>query len=191
MTLPTRTNAIRFLSKVRCSKNVIEHCIVVSNLATAIARACERRGVAIDVKLVEIGSLLHDVGRSVTHDVRHGVIGGALARANGFDDRIVRIIETHVGAGIPEEEAEVIGLPKRDFMPGTVEERIVAYVDKLIKGRKRIEVDEVLEEFSKMLGASHPALNRFRNLHREISALTDSDQLGSSDPRKVAERRSP
>jgi len=189
MTLPTRTNAIRFLSKVGCSKNVIEHCIVVSNLANAIARACERRGVPIDVKLVEIASLLHDVGRSVTHDVRHGVIGGALARANGFDDRIARVIETHVGAGIPEEEAELIGLPKRDFMPETIEEKIVAYADKLIKGRKRIEVDEVLEDFSKMLGANHPALNRFRNLHREISTLTDSDQLGSSYPRKAMEKR--
>jgi len=188
MTLPTRTDAIRFLSKIGCPKSVIDHCIVVSNLAAAIAKACERRGIPVDVKLVEIASLLHDAGRSVTHDVRHGVLGGALARANGFDDRIARIIETHVGAGIPEEEAEVIGLPKRDFMPETIEEKIVAYADKLIKGRKRIEVDEVLEEFSKMLGADHPALNRFRNLHREISTLTDSDQLGSSDPRKATEK---
>ena len=73
-------------------------------------------------------------------------------------------------------------------MPETIEEKIVAYADKLIKGRKRIEVDEVLEDFSKMLRANHPALNRFRNLHREISTLTDSDQLGSSDPRKATEK---
>jgi len=188
MTLPTRTNAIRFLSKIGCSKSVIDHCIVVSNLATAIARAYERRGISVDVKLVEIASLLHDVGRSVTHDVRHGVLGGALARANGFDERIVRIIETHVGAGIPQDEAEVIGLPKRDFMPKTIEEKIVAYADKLMKGKKRVEVDEVLEEFSKTLGANHPALNRFRDLHREISTLTESDRLGSSDSRKATER---
>jgi len=185
MTLPTRANAIRFLRKVGCSKNVIEHCIVVSDLATAIAKACERRGSSVDVKLVEIASLLHDVGRSVTHDVRHGVIGGAQTRAIGFDERVVRIVETHVGAGIPEEEAGVIGLPKKDFMPETIEEKIVAYADKLIKGKKRIEVDEVLEEFSRMLGANHPALTRFRNLHKEISTLTSSDRLGSSDSRKT------
>jgi len=188
MMLPTRTDAIRFLRKTGCSKNVIEHCIVVSNLAVSIAKVCERRGAPIDIKLVEIASLLHDIGRSVTHDVRHGVIGGDLARANGFDARIVRIIETHVGAGIPEEEAEVIGLPKRDFMPQTIEEKIVAYADKLIKGKKRIKVDEALEEFSKMLGANHPALNRFRDLHREISALIESGHLGNSDSRKATER---
>jgi len=188
MTLPSRASAIRFLSKVGCSKSVVDHCIVVSNLAAAIARGCERRGIPVDVKLVEIASLLHDVGRSVTHDVRHGVLGGALARANGFDERIVRIIEAHVGAGIPADEAEEIGLPRRDFMPKTIEEKIVAYADKLMKGKKRVEVDEVLEEFSKTLGANHPALNRFRNLHREISTLTDSDRLGSSDSRKATER---
>jgi uncharacterized protein len=188
MTLPSRASAIRFLSKAGCSKSVVDHCIVVSNLAAAIARACERRGIPVDIKLVEIASLLHDVGRSVTHDVRHGVLGGALARANGFDERIVSIIETHVGAGIPADEAEDIGLPRRDFMPKTIEEKIVAYADKLMKGKKRVEVDEVLEEFSKTLGAHHPALNRFRNLHREISTLTDSDRVGSSDSRKATER---
>jgi len=188
MTLPTRTNAIKFLSKIGCSKSVVDHCIVVSNLAAAIAKACERRGIPVDIKLVEVASLLHDAGRSVTHDVRHGVIGGALARANGFDERVVRIIETHVGAGIPADEAEKIGLPKRDFMPETIEEKIVAYADKLMKGKKRIEVDEVLEEFSKTLGANHPALNRFRNLHMEISTLTDSDRLGSSDSEKASKR---
>jgi len=191
MTLSTRTNAIRFLSKIGCPKNVIDHCIVVSNLATAIAKACERRGIPVDIKLVEIASLLHDAGRSVTHDVRHGVIGSALARANGFDERIMHVIETHVGAGIPADEAEAIGLPKRDFMPQTMEEKIVAYADKLVKGKKRIGVDEVLEEFSKMLGANHPALNRFRDLDREISTLAGSDQLGSSDLRKATEKRPP
>jgi len=188
MTLPTRIHAIRFLSRIGCSKSVIDHCIVVSDLAAAIARACERSGIPVDVKLVEAASLLHDAGRSVTHDVRHGVLGGALARANGFDERIVRIIETHVGAGIPADEAEEIGLPKRDFMPRTIEEKIVAYADKLMKGKKRAEVDEVLEEFSKTLGANHPALNRFRNLHREIFTLIDSDRLGISDSRKAIER---
>jgi uncharacterized protein len=188
MILPTRAHAIRFLTKIGCSKSVIDHCVVVSNLATAIARGCERRGIPVDVKLVEIASLLHDAGRSVTHDVRHGVLGGALARANGFDERIVRIIETHVGAGIPAAEAEKIGLPKRDFMPKTIEEKIVAYADKLMKGGKRQEVNEVLEEFSKTLGDNHPALNRFRNLHREISTLTDSDRFGSSDSRKATEK---
>jgi len=171
MKLPTRTNTIRFLSKIGTPKKVIDHCIAVSNLATAIAKACEGNGTPVDVRLVEIASLLHDSGRSLTHDVRHGVIGSALARANGFDERIVRIIETHVGAGIPADEAEAIGLPKRNFMPQTVEEKIVAYADKLVKGKRRIGVDEVIEEFSKILGSNHPALNRFRDLHREISTL--------------------
>lgn len=188
MTIPTRADAIRFLRKIGCPKNVIDHSIVVSNLAVAMAEACEREGIPVDVKLVEIGSLLHDSGRSVTHDVRHGVIGGALTRANGFDERIVRIIENHVGAGIPAKEAEAVGLPKRDFMPETIEEKIVAYADKLMKGNKRIGVDEVLEEFSKTLGANHPALNRFRNLHREMSSLIGGDQLGNSDSGKAKER---
>jgi uncharacterized protein len=50
--------------------------MAVSALAVKFAEACKKRGLKVDVELVEVGALLHDIGRSKTHDVNHSVVRG-------------------------------------------------------------------------------------------------------------------
>lgn len=85
-------------------------------------------------------------------------------------------MERHVGSGIPAEEAVKIGLPKRDFIPETLEEKIVSYADKLIEGKHRVPFDEALDKFAKDLGADHPAIDRLRRLHMELVRLIGEPQ---------------
>ena len=169
--LPSRRESIGILRKAGCSSKIIKHCEAVSSLAVKIALRFRYRGIPIDLKVVEIGGLLHDIGRSKTHDVGHGAIGADLARSFDLPDTVVNIIERHIGAGIRKEEARKIGLPGRDFVPLTLEEKIVAYADKLVKGDHYISFDEALKDFSKELGPDHPAIKRFRKLHEEISKV--------------------
>lgn len=110
---------IEILKKAGCSERVIEHCVAVCKKAVEIASKID----GVDLELVRIGALLHDIGRSKTHGVEHGVVGGKIARELGFSDKIVRIIERHVGAGIPKEEAIKLGLPPKDYIPETLEEK--------------------------------------------------------------------
>jgi uncharacterized protein len=173
--IPSREEAILFLRKVGCSKEVVKHCILVSEVASEIAQACKRRGKDVNVKLVEVGAILHDVGRSITHGVKHGVIGGDIVRKAGFPEAIARIVENHIGAGIPAEEAAALGLEARDYVPKTLEEKIVTYADKLVEGSKRVGVSDAIEYFSRNLGPKHPALKRFKRLHEEISNLAGSE----------------
>jgi uncharacterized protein len=169
--LPNCDEAIDFLKKVGCHPQVIKHSKKVKDVAVEIAKACIMNGVKVNIDLVKVGALLHDIGRSLTHDVKHGFYGGVIAKALNLPEELIKIIERHVGAGIPKDEAHLLGLPKADYVPETIEEKIVAYADKLVIGTKKVEFEKALEEFYKSLGHNHPAVDRFKKLHEEISSL--------------------
>lgn len=172
--LPSSRGAVRLLKKVNCPHNVINHCKAVSKLAVRIAKKLKKKGIPVDVKLIKIGGLLHDIGRSKTHNIEHALIGSEIARSFDLPEAVVKIIERHVGSGITAEEAIQLGLPERNFMPTTLEEKIVSYADKLIAGNHRMDFNEALERFSTDLGATHPAVCRLKQLHKEfISILGD------------------
>ncbi len=126
---------------------------------------------SIDLHLIEIGALLHDLGRSQTTTIKHGVLGAEMARKLNLDDTLVNIIAHHVGAGIPSEEAEGLGLPPHDYLPKTPEEKIVCYADKLIARNRKMSYEEAKRQMIKELGREHPAVERFERLHKEILDL--------------------
>jgi len=164
-----REEALELLKRAGCSEEVIEHCKTVEKVAVKLAEQISKFR-EVDVEQVRIGSLLHDIGRARTHGIRHGVEGGQILRNMGAGE-FVRFAENHIGAGIPAEEAEKLGLPRRDFVPSTLEEKIVAYADKLVVGNKVVPFEKALEIFREELGEGHPALARLRALHEEIEAL--------------------
>ncbi len=156
---------IEILKKLGCSDRVIEHTLAVKRVALRIA---DEVRIPVDRELVRMGALLHDIGRARTHGIEHAVVGAEMAREMGVDKRIVRIIERHIGAGITADEARALGLPDKDYVPQTPEEKIVAYADNLIKGNRETGFDEALEEFRSISGIGKPAVERFIRLHEEI-----------------------
>jgi len=129
-------DCIALLRRAGCSDDVVAHCRAVRDLALAYAD-----GIA-DRDLIEAGALLHDIGRGVTHDLHHAEAGGAICRAFGLDERIERIVERHIGAGLTADECSLLGLIPRDCMPATLEEKIVAHADNLVKGTRAITMEE-------------------------------------------------
>jgi uncharacterized protein len=169
--VPTRVEALNFLLKTNCPKSVIEHCKTVSKFAVRIAKAFKKKGFNVDVHLVEVGALLHDIGRSKTHKVDHGIIGGEIARTLGLPNSVVQIIERHVGGGISKEEAEILGLPAKDYFPQTLEEKIVSYADKRVERLSTIPIEQALKPYVASLGENHLAINKIKKLHEEIVAI--------------------
>jgi len=167
--LPTRAQALNFLAKAGCSQGVIEHCKTVSGFAVKVAKAFQRKGFNIDLQLVEISALLHDIGRSKTHSVDHGIIGGKITRSLGLPKSVVNIIERHVGGGVPKEEAEQLGWPARDYLPRTLEEKIVCYADKRVEGLRTVPIEQAIKTYEASLGKKHPAIDRIKRLHEEIA----------------------
>ena len=154
-----------------CPENVVEHCLAVSEYAYELALAIKNKDYNVDVELVRLGGLLHDIGRSKTHGIEHGVVGAEILRELGFDEKIALIAERHIGAGITKEEAIELGLPPKDYLPVTLEEKIVAHADNLIFGTKRVEIDDVIKKFEKKLGKNHPSIKRIIMLNDEINNL--------------------
>ena len=167
--LPSSQMALSFLSEFHCSKSVIAHCKAVSALAVKFARVCESNGLPVDVDLVEVGALLHDIGRSKTHDVTHAVVGVEIAKSLNLPKPVLSIIECHIGGGIFADEAKKLGLPVKDYVPATLEEKLVAYADKLIEGSSVVPIERTIEQLSRQLGENHPAIDRVIQLHEELS----------------------
>ena len=169
--LPSTQMALKLLSRSGCSSSVIAHCKTVSTLAVQIAKTCEKKGLNVDIKLVQVGALLHDIGRSKTHDVNHVVVGAEIARSLNLPESIVSIIERHAGGGITVDEARKLGWPAKSYLPQTLEEKIVCYADKRVEGLRIVPIEETVNTYAVDLGKNHPAIQRIWELHREITAL--------------------
>jgi uncharacterized protein len=166
----SRETALKMLKDSGCSADVIAHCTAVSNLAVDIAGKFSLKEEHPDMKLIELGGLLHDLGRARTHGIAHAIEGAAIAREFGLDRRLIEIIKRHIGAGISTEEAVRLGLPEDDYMPRTIEEKIVAHADNLIVGTRRIAIEERITMMSEK-NIDIGSIKRVRELADEIGVL--------------------
>jgi len=131
------------------------------------------------LNLVEIGGLLHDLGRSKTHSIAHGIEGAKILRSLNlssdddkiFIEKLARICERHIGAGIDKDEAIMLGLGEKDYLPETIEEKIVAHADNLVDGDKVAGIEQTIENFEKKLGKGHKAVKRIVELNEYINSL--------------------
>ena len=163
----SREEAVQFLKEEGCEEKVIQHCLTVADEAVRLGKKNKAAGRDVDIKLIEIGAVLHDIGRAKTHGMDHAVVGVKLAKKHGVEKPILEIIKKHIGAGITPEEAEYFGLPKDNYMPETWEEKIVAHADNMVKGTKVI----TLKKRSKILkenGADKDIRKRINQLAHEV-----------------------
>ncbi|WP_421078374.1 TIGR00295 family protein [Methanothermococcus sp. Ax23] len=167
---PEFKKSYALLSKL-CEKNVVMHCLAVSVYTYELGLKIKNKGHNINLELAVIGALLHDIGRCKTHGIEHGIEGGKILRKYNFNEELALIAERHIGAGIPKNEAVELGLPPRDYIPLTLEEKLVAHCDNLISGTKRVDIDFVVNKFKKRMNLSHPSITRILNLNYEINKL--------------------
>ncbi|MCK4364606.1 MAG: HDIG domain-containing protein [Thermoplasmatales archaeon] len=166
--IPNPEECIELLKKSGCSEEVISHCKAVRDVAVRMAERANA-----DVKLVEAGALLHDIGRSKTHGIRHLVEGARIAKNLGLPNSIIKIIERHIGAGLPAEDARKLGLPEKKYIPETLEEKIVCHSDNLIDdGEKQTIESEVEKVLAKGLD---DYARRLVALHKELSDICGVD----------------
>lgn len=83
-------------------QNVLMHSTEMAHLSGLIAEE-----IGADVRITKTATLLHDIGKAVTHKIegKHHHIGAELARKYGMSDEIVHAIEAHhddIDATTPE-----------------------------------------------------------------------------------------
>lgn len=154
---------LKLLEDVKCSPYLIKHSEAVLVKAQSISTNFD-----VDLDTVYTGALLHDVGRTKTQGIRHAIEGAQILKEHYFPPEVVRIAEVHIGAGIPRDEAYLLGLPCRDYMPVTLEEKIVTHADNLIHATKEVSLEFVMGKWEKSMGKKHPSIDRLRKLHQEL-----------------------
>lgn len=166
--IPDEQQSMKILYESGADERIISHVTTVYNLSMAMGRYANA-----DMKLIAAGSLLHDIGRTKTNGISHAVAGADILREKNIDESIVRIVERHTGAGILPDEARKLGLPDRNYVPETLEEKIVAQADNLVSGKTIVTLAETLERY-RLQGLEEPA-ERIKKLHKELSVVCGKD----------------
>src|SRR5512136_3102473 len=123
----SRDESIGLLAEYGKRAAWVKHCFAVADSASRLSHVIESR-YAIDRKYLWSAALLHDIGRCVTHDpIMHGVEGYNLLMKLGHS-REASVCISHILFGLEASEAVQFGLPAHDFIPRTIEERLVPLV---------------------------------------------------------------
>ena len=138
----------------------------------------------IDIKIVESGALLHDVGVKMCHApdiychgkehyMRHGLLGAEILREygkkHGLDlEKYALICERHTGSGLTSSEIQEqnLPLPHKDLLPETKEEKLICLADKFFSKSGSMSEKSMEKVYKSMAKHGDGPLQRFIELCR-------------------------
>ncbi|BAP60156.1 HDIG domain-containing metalloprotein [Methanococcus maripaludis] len=166
--IPNFNEYLTFLTE-RCEKNVVLHSIAVADYVYEFGIKLLNKKYDFDLDTAVLGAILHDIGRSKSHNIDHGIIGSEILLKNNFNEKYAKIAERHIGAGISIKETEDLNLPKKDYIPKTLEEKVIANADNLVSGHIRVDIGFVIDKFKKR--TNNEVSNKVYALYLEINKL--------------------
>ena len=148
------------INKYYPEDNELRHILLVHSRAVAdkaLAIAGRHPELSLDHQFIEEAAMLHDIGivRCNAPGIQcfgtepyicHGRIGAEMLRAEGFP-RHARVCERHTGAGITRRQiiAQKLPLPQQDFLPETMEEKVICYADKFFS-KSHLDEEKTIEQ---------------------------------------------
>ncbi len=163
---------------------LLAHSTQVARKALAIADS--HPALLIDREFVYSAAMLHDIGIILCEApeiycygpepyIRHGVCGAMMLQNDGWEEsfpqellnRWARVCERHTGVGLTREEIEAqhLPLPPLDYLPESMEEKLVCYADKFFS-KTKLESEKTVEHvMESMKKYSDDCYKRFLLLH--------------------------
>ena len=150
-------------------KLLIWHSEQVRDKALQIAKYNQKMN--LNKEILINGAMLHDIGIGKCRAqniyclgtepyIKHGILGAKMLRDYGLEKGLdlevyARICERHTGSGLTAEEIKASGLPlpEQDFLPETLEEKVICLADKFYsksgdtKEKKLKKVVRSMEKF--------------------------------------------
>ena len=151
-------------------QNVLLHSIEMAHMAGMIGA---------DIRVAKTATLLHDVGKAVTHKIegKHAEIGAELAKKYGMSDQVVHAIAAH----------------HNDIEPTTPEAIIVKIVDAISAARpgaRNISAENFAERMKELenIATSFPGIDKAYAISagREIRVVVEPKQIDDLTALKLA-----
>jgi ribonuclease Y len=155
-------------------QNVLKHLIESAHLASMMASE-----LGLDPVLLKRGTVLHDIGKALTHEVEgsHALIGAEIARRYGEHEDVVHAIEAHHNE-VEVRTVEAVLTQAADAIsggrPGARRESLEAYVKRL----------ERLEQ----IAAAHEGVEKVFAMQagREIRVMVKPEQVDDIGAQVIA-----
>ena len=155
-------------------QNVLLHSIEMAHIAGMIAQE-----IGVDVNVTKTATLLHDIGKAVTHKIegKHAEIGAELAKKFGMSEPVVHAISAH----------------HEDIEPTTPEAIIVKIVDAISAARpgaRNISAENFAERMRALenVALSFPGIDKAYAISagREIRVIVEPKQIDDLAALKIA-----
>ena len=155
-------------------QNVLLHSVEMAHIAGMIAEE-----IGADVRVAKTATLLHDIGKAVTHKIegKHAEIGAELAKKYGMPDEVVHAIAAH----------------HDDIEPTTTEAIIVKICDAhsvARPGARNISAENFAERMKELenIATSFPGIDKAFAISagREIRVIVQPEQIDDLTALKLA-----
>ena len=151
---------------------LIRHSRQVADRALRICDAHPELG--MNRQFVEEAAMLHDIGifrcdapgiacHGKEPYICHGRIGAELLRSEGYEQH-ARVCERHTGAGLSLNDIlrQDLPLPHQDFLPETLEEKVICYADKFYS-KSNLQREKTIQQAEKSIAKfGEEGLSRFK-----------------------------
>jgi|GEM_PF-447336 len=171
---PTVEQARKLLVSNGASEQLLRHSEKVAEVVSRLLQKLKDKKIHANADLALAGAMLHDIGRTKTHEVSHGCEGAKIIREAGLPEDLAKVVERHVGGGIGKGEAKKLIGVDADLSPKTIEEKLVSYADKLVEGGKEVSFSKTIKQYKRKFGKNHLAVRRVIHLDKEMKSLLKS-----------------
>lgn len=163
--LPSRKRCLEILRQLCVPQRIVKHSVVTAKLAVFLAEKLKEKGIVVDVKLVDLACLLHDIAR--TCDFRKSsykrfhknIAEKDKAKWRQLKEKYKGLCHEDIACELLRKKYPELALTikKHRYMaildenekPQTWEEKLVYYADKRVMHDKIVSLKERLEEAHK------------------------------------------
>jgi len=131
MLIPSRTECMELQRQFDMPENICRHSLLVTEVALLLASGLNLNSLRLDLRLIEAGALLHDVGKvcGLKSGEDHAAIGAEML--DGIvDPAVSRIVGEH------------ISLDSREVAGPVTESLVVNYSDKRVRHDQVVSIEE-------------------------------------------------
>ncbi|NOX33870.1 MAG: HDIG domain-containing protein [Deltaproteobacteria bacterium] len=151
MNIPTKKECFKLIKKMDMMDHIIDHSIMVSNIALFLSQKLKKYSKNIDTRLATSAALLHDITKTRSFDTKeiHSETGGLMLTELGYPE-VGDIIRQHV----------ILDSYKNDSPVS--EQEIVNYSDKRVLHERIVSLNKRLEYIKQRYGTRKEFMDRIQ-----------------------------